>query len=70
MPSTVIAKIEYQADHALLVVTFTTGKTYQYFLVPPNVAEEFQRAPSKGGYFNAHIRDRFTCREITRSLAS
>jgi lysyl-tRNA synthetase class 2 len=70
MPSTVIAKIDYDTEHARLAVTFNSGRIYQYFLVPPHVADEFQAALSKGSYFNTFIRDRYTCREITPRMAS
>ncbi len=71
MSSTVIAKIDYQTEHARLIVTFTSGRVYEYFLVPQHVAAEFQAAFSKGSYFNTFIRNRYTCRDITpRSLAS
>jgi hypothetical protein len=65
MPSSVIAKFDYEPEHARLTVTFTTGRIYQYFMVPPNVAADFQSAFSKGTYFNRHIRDHYACREIT-----
>ena len=67
MPSSVVAKIQYEAEHARMTVTFTSGRLYEYFLVPPHVAEEFQSALSKGSYFNSFIRDRYTCRDITPS---
>ncbi len=72
MPSSVIAKIDYEVEHARMTVTFTSGRIYVYYLVPPHVATEFQTAFSKGSYFNTFIRDRYTCREITppSSLAS
>jgi len=65
MPSTVVAKIDYEAEHARMTVTFTTGRVYEYFLVPPHVAKEFQAAFSKGSYFNTFIRNHYTCRDIT-----
>jgi lysyl-tRNA synthetase class 2 len=64
MPSSVVASIHYEAEHARLTVSFTTGRIYQYYLVPPAVAASFQSALSKGAYFNTHIRDRFVCREV------
>jgi hypothetical protein len=70
MPSTVVAKIAYEADHARLTVTFTTGRVYQYFLVPADVAARFQTAFSKGSYFNTRIRDRYAFREVTPATAS
>lgn len=64
MPSAVVAKINYETDHARLTVTFATGRVYQYFLVPADVAAAFQTAFSKGSYFNTRIRDRYAFREI------
>ena len=68
MPSSVVANIEYEPEHARLTVTFMTGRIYVYFLVPAHVAAEFQVAFSKGSYFNSCIRDRYTCREITPKM--
>ncbi len=65
MPSSVIKAIAYEVEHSRLTVTFTSGRTYEYYLVPPSVAAAFETARSKGTYFNEHIRDRYTCREIT-----
>ena len=65
MPSTVIADIIYEAERDLLVVTFTTGRIYEYRGVPADVAAAFESAPSKGAFFNADIRDRYACREVT-----
>jgi hypothetical protein len=64
MPSSVIADFEYEPELARLTVTFTTGRIYQYFMVPPDVAASFQDAPSKGAFFNTRIRDRYTFREV------
>jgi hypothetical protein len=65
MPSTAIADIEYEAERDLLVVTFITGRVYEYRDVPADVAASFQSASSKGAFFNAEIRDRYVFREIT-----
>jgi hypothetical protein len=67
MPSSVIADFEYEPELARLTVTFTTGRIYEYFMVPPYVAASFQKALSKGTYFNTKIRDRFTFREVVAS---
>ena len=69
MPSSVIADIKYEPEHARLTVSFTTGRIYEYFLVPADDAAQFQSAFSKGNFFNTRIRDKYTCREI-RSAAS
>jgi hypothetical protein len=65
MPSSVIYDKHYDAATARLTVTFVTGRIYVYEDVPPALAAEFDAAPSKGQFFNAHIRDEYRCREIT-----
>ncbi len=64
MPSSVIEDFEYEEELARLTVTFTTGRVYQYFMVPPDIASSFQAALSKGTFFNTRIRDRFSFREV------
>ena len=64
MPSTAIRHAVYDPQAQALVLTFVTGRRYRYLGVPPGVAEGFQRARSKGGYFNARIRDRFDFDEL------
>ena len=57
--SSAIARIEYDELSQELIVTFTTGKTYTYFRVPPDVHQEFLEAASKGRFFNESIRDHY-----------
>lgn len=64
MPSNVIEDFEYEEELARLTVTFTTGRIYEYFMVPPYVAASFQAAFSKGTYFNTKIRDHYSFREV------
>jgi KTSC domain len=64
MPSSVIGDFEYEPELARLTVTFTTGRIYEYFMVPPDVAASFQDARSKGTFFNTKIRDRYAFREV------
>jgi hypothetical protein len=63
MPSSVIDFIAYEESRSELTVTFTTGKTYVYGLVPKRVYEDFRGARSKGNYFNNRIRDRYPTRQ-------
>ncbi len=65
MPSTVVQTIAYENEHSRLTVTFVSGRVYEYYLVPPSVARAFSTSRSKGTYFNRHIRDRYTCREVS-----
>lgn len=69
MPSSVIAKFDYDPAHATLTVVFVSGRVYRYFAVPAEIAAEFRLATSKGTFFNARIRDRFPFREITAAAA-
>ena len=64
MPSSVIAQAHYDPDRELLDVLFTTGRRYLYHRVPPDEAERFRAAFSKGRYFNARIRDRYEFTEV------
>lgn len=58
MPSTVIADMAYDPDTQTLSVWFRpSGRRYDYFEVPATVYDALRRSPSKGRYFNAHIRD-------------
>jgi len=66
MPSTVIKSIGYESALSRLTVTFTTGRIYDYFAVPQNIADTFRSSFSKGAYFNANIRDKYPCKERTR----
>jgi lysyl-tRNA synthetase class 2 len=65
MPSTAINNLKYDADRERLVVTFVTGRVYEYVDVPPHVAASFRAAGSKGTFFNVFIRDRYDFRELT-----
>jgi KTSC domain/Phytanoyl-CoA dioxygenase (PhyH) len=64
MPSSVIGHIAYQESRSELIVTFVSGKTYAYGLVPKRVYEDFRSSGAKGNFFNAHIRDRYPARRL------
>jgi hypothetical protein len=65
MPSTVIRRFDYRPDESELDILFTTGRRYVYRDVPPDVADAFRSAFSKGRYFNARIRDRYDFTEVS-----
>lgn len=69
MPSTVIRRFHYDPGPRELFITFTTGRRYLYSNVPPEAAERFRAAFSKGRHFNARIRDRYPCRELESAEA-
>jgi hypothetical protein len=64
MPSSVIKQAWYRPDESVLDILFTTGRRYLYHEVPPDEADRFAAAFSKGRYFNAHIRDRYAFTEV------
>ncbi len=64
MPSTVIRRFNYSPETRELEVLFVTGRRYVYADVPAQEAQRFREAFAKGRHFNAHIRDRYSCREI------
>lgn len=66
MASSIIADFKYDAARSVLCVWLTTGRTYEYVDVPPQVAEAFRFAASKGRYYNKYVRDRFEAVEITQ----
>lgn len=67
MPSNAIRESRYDPNTRTLSVWFVgSGRRYDYDDVPPATYAALQRAPSKGRFFNARIRDRFTYRWVRR----
>lgn len=65
MPSTSIKRFTYDEESRILSVWFlASGKRYDYLGVPPQVFAGFERAVSKGRYFNTFIRDRYEYRLV------
>lgn len=60
MPSTVIRSYSYEPETAELIVNFQSGRSYTYQDVPRGVVSGMSSAPSKGVYFNRHIRGKFS----------
>jgi len=60
VPSTVIRRFSYDAHSQRLVIEFLSGRRYAYIDVPPDVYSAMRRAHSRGSYFNACIRDRYS----------
>ena len=59
MPSSAIRGFAYECASRELRIVFVSGRRYVYHDVPPAVASGMRRATSKGGFFNARIRDRY-----------
>jgi hypothetical protein len=70
MPSTSIRKTEYDPATRRLSVWFVaSGRRYDYENVPPATYAAFQRAFSKGRFFNKFIRNSFNYRLIERAAS-
>ncbi|MDV3509183.1 KTSC domain-containing protein [Stenotrophomonas sp. C4297] len=54
-----IAKISYDEDQLLLEVEFHNGGRYQYYEVPPQIAQAFDQAGSKGEFLAASIKGHY-----------
>jgi hypothetical protein len=67
--SSAILRISDPSDPRGLVITFATGKTYQYFGVPQAVQRALLAAPSKGRFFNEQIRSRYPYRLLSGDSA-
>lgn len=55
--SSAISRIEW--ENGTLSIWFTKTGRYDYPNVPYEVFEAFLRAPSKGQFYNANIRDQY-----------
>ncbi len=57
--SSSLRAVGYDLAAGILEVEFRSGGVYRYYGVPPEVYRELLNAPSKGKYFQEHIRDEF-----------
>lgn len=60
--STNIAKIGYENQN--LIVEIKGGKQYQYSGVPESVYQAFLNAPSKGKFFSANVKGKYSTTKI------
>ena len=62
--STDLSAIGYDAESQILEIEFIKGSVYQYSGVPTSEYEGIMNADSKGRYFNANIKGRYTCNKL------
>jgi len=62
--STSIAAIGYDDDSEVLEVEFVSGSIYRYRGVSQDMFEDFRQAPSKGAFFNQHIKDAYPWEQV------
>ena len=63
--STNLASVGYDPISRVLEIAFHSGGVYQYSNVPESIYQGLLSASSKGTYFNSHIKDRYTCHQIS-----
>lgn len=60
-----LASVGYDPSSETLEVEFvTTGKVYEYYNVPQFEFDRLLEAPSVGQYFNANIRNSYSCSPV------
>jgi len=57
--SSVLASASYDEKLQLLTIAFKSGKTYDFFDVPPEIWNGFKEAESKGSFFSRNIKGKF-----------
>jgi hypothetical protein len=67
--STTLAAVDYDPAAQMLWLEFRSGAVYCYGDVPLAVYQALLTAPSKGAYFNRHIRGRFEYHRHPDSVA-
>ena len=55
--SSSIASVGYDEASRTLEIEFHNGRIYQFFGVPPQMAQALRAAPSTGAYFNKYLRN-------------
>jgi hypothetical protein len=58
--SSMIASIGYLAQSRMLEIEFVSGRIYRYLSVEQETHDDFLESPSKGTFFNAHIKDEYS----------
>lgn len=62
-----IDQIGFEVKSRTLVVKFKSNAIYSYANVPYSVLFDFEAAKSKGSYFSANIKGKYTTAPITES---
>jgi hypothetical protein len=61
--SRALIRATYDSESKEMKLMFRNGDTYIYSLVPHRVFNELAHSESAGGYFAAHIRDKYPSRK-------
>lgn len=68
--STTLRSAGHDPDSAVLELQFRNRAVYQYLHVPQGVYRDLMAAPSKGGYFNHHIRGKYPYKLIQNAACA
>ncbi len=68
--SSVLASVLYRTQQRILEVEFRSGEFYRYFDVPQKTCDALLNAESKGAYFNANIRNRYSSSHLQHICAA
>jgi hypothetical protein len=64
--STSVAKAAYDAMERRLCVVFRSGRSYEYYDVPPSVFEWLLRVPNKGAYVGRVVVGQFSEKQLSQ----
>lgn len=67
LKSSSLASVGYERGSRTLELEFRKGGVYRYFEVPAALHEALLRAPSKGRFFAAELRNRFPYARVSPS---
>jgi hypothetical protein len=59
--SAAIRAVGYEPSTQRMRITFIEGHSYDFCGVPSLIYVALLQAPSKGGYYNRYIKDRYQC---------
>ena len=62
--SSAIVSAGYDSKSKTLEIEFPSGHVYQYFDVPASVYKALMNADSLGQFFNAEIKDWYSCVQV------
>lgn len=68
--SSTLRSVGYDADTNILELEFISREVYKYYNVPGGKYLGLMIAPSKGSFFNEHIKDNHECKKMSKPEVS
>ncbi|MFU0507489.1 KTSC domain-containing protein [Pseudaminobacter sp. NGMCC 1.201702] len=59
-----LASVGYDPASEILEIEFNNGRVYQYYNFPQFMHERMMEAPSIGSFFNAEIKNAYSCSQV------